>query len=297
MPFSADVKNELCRVGHLKDCCAAAEAYGVLLFCNTFSYREIRIVTENRAFAQRLQTVFRRAFGFSFDVAPEDMEGRGKHIFRITDPEKIKKVFETYGYSPENYVSLHINMAILEEACCRVSFLRGAFLAGGSVTDPAKSYHLELVTPHYHVKGETYSVLYEMGLTPKDSTRNGSYILYFKQSESIEDLLTMMGAPIAAMELMNTKVEKDLRNSVNRRVNCETANVGRTVDAAQTQLAAIRRIEASGVLESLPEKLKETARLRLENPEATLTELAAMFDPPVTKSCLNHRLRKLVELA
>ena len=268
----------------------------MLLFCNTFSYREIKIVTGSQAFASRLPRLFNQAFGFKFDVLPEEASG-GKLTFRVTDREKIEKVFQTYGYSSDNYVALHINMAILEEDCCRASFLRGAILSGGSVTDPDKSSHLEMVTHHYNIRGEVYSVLYEMGLTPKDAVRNGSYIIYFKQSEYIEDLLTLMGAPIAAMELMNTKVEKDIRNSVNRRVNCDTANLTKAVDAAQTQLEAIRKLVDSGVFESLQEKFRETALLRLENPDATLSELAGMFDPPVTKSCLNHRLRKLVELS
>ena len=175
--------------------------------------------------------------------------------------------------------------------------MRGAFLAGGSVTDPEKSYHLELVTPHYYVRGETYSLMLEMGLSPKDAARNGSYIVYFKQSNYIEDFLTFTGAPVKAMELMSAKVEKELRNSVNRRVNCDTANLEKAVDAAQTQLEALRKLEAAGKIITLPDKLRETALLRKQNPEATLSELAAMFDPPVTKSCLNHRLRKLAEMA
>lgn len=296
MSFSSDVKNELCRAGSTRSCCVLAEAYGVLLFCNTFSYREIRIITENRSFAARLPFLFRGAFGIGFDQLP-DADKPGKLVFRVNTKEKIAAVFEAYGYSAENYVALHINLAVLEEDCCKAAFLRGAFLAGGSVTDPEKSYHLELVTPHYNVRGETYSILLDMGIEPKDTVRGGSYMVYLKQSEYIEDFLTHIGAPIKAMELMSMKVEKDIRNSVNRRVNCDTANLGKAVDAAQAQLEALRRLEAAGLYGDLPEKLRETADLRRENPELTLSELAALFDPPITKSCLNHRLRRLAQIA
>ena len=128
-------------------------------------------------------------------------------------------------------------------------------------------------------------------------TRNGSFVTYFKQSDQIEDFLTLIGAPVAAMNVMTAKMEKDLRNSVNRRLNCDSANLDKAVLAAQEQLEAIRLLQEAGVLETLPEKLRETASLRLGNPELTLSELAEQFDPPVTKSCLNHRLRRLLELA
>ena len=175
--------------------------------------------------------------------------------------------------------------------------MRGAFLAGGSLTDPAKSYHLEFVTDHYSVSREMFSILLELGFSPKDVSRGGNYVLYFKQSEAIEDFLTLVGAPLAAMEIMNAKVEKDMRNAVNRRVNCDSANADKIVSAAAGQLAAIRRIEETTGLEDLPEKLYETALLRIANPEASLTDLAALALPPVSKSCMGHRIRKLMELA
>lgn len=297
MSFSSDVKSELCRVPVNRPCCALAEAYGVLLFCNTFSSREIRIITGSRAFAQRVQTVFRAAFGVEFDSVPEADGRAGKVSLRIEAPDKLERIFDAYGYDAKNCIAVHINLAVLEQDCCRAAFLRGAFLAGGSVTDPNKSYHLELVTPHYYVRGETIAMLQELGQEPKSAARSGSYMIYFKQSEYIEDFLTFTGASVGAMELMSTKVEKDLRNSVNRRVNCDTANLEKAVDAAQIQLEAIRRLRSAGKLEALPEKLYDTAKLRMANPEATLAELAQLFDPPVTRSCLNHRLRKLVSTA
>ena len=194
-------------------------------------------------------------------------------------------------------LTLHVNFGLLEEEAQCMAYLRGAFLAGGSVTDPAKRYHLEMTTSHYKVSRETCTLFIECGFSPKELMRGGNNILYFKQSDYIEDFLTAIGAQVAAMGVMEAKVEKDLRNGVNRRVNCETANLTKVVDASMGQMAAIRALEAAGELEKLPGKLKETALLRRENPEATLQELAAMLNPPITKSAINHRMRKLLELA
>ena len=154
-----------------------------------------------------------------------------------------------------------------------------------------------MTTSHLQASRELGVLLRESGYPPKSIARNGSFVTYFKQSDQIEDFLTLIGAPVAAMNVMTAKMEKDLRNSVNRRLNCDSANLDKAVLAAREQTEAIRKLQAAGILENLPDKLQQTAALRLENPELTLSELAEEFDPPVTKSCLNHRLRKLVELA
>ena len=221
----------------------------------------------------------------------------GKLVFQITDGGKLRRIVDLLGFSPEQNLALHINFGLLEEECCRASFLRGVFFAGGSVTDPAKRYHLELATSHLQVSRELEVLLRECGYPPKSVARNGSFITYFKQSDQIEDFLTLIGAPVAAMSVMSAKLEKDLRNSVNRRLNCDSANLDKAVEAAQEQLESIRKLQRAGLLDQLPDKLQLTAALRLENPELTLSELAEEFDPPVTKSCLNHRLRKITQLA
>lgn len=297
MSFSSETKAEMCRQPLNKKCCVAAEIYGILLYCNTFSADEIRIVTESRAFVQRAEKLFEKAFGWSFDEKLGAESEEGKAVLTVRDPEKIGEVFRRFGYERDKILAHHINLGALESECCRMAFMRGVFLAGGSVTDPHKNYHLELITSHYNVSNEMVSVLFEMGFTARNLRRGGNCVTYFKQSEVIEDLLTTLGAPVSAMTIMNAKVEKEMRNSINRKVNCDTANVEKMVNAAQGQIEAIRALQASGVLETLSPKLAQTARLRLANPEASLTELAAKADPPVTKSCLNHRLRKLVELS
>lgn len=296
MSFAGNVKSELCRNEPEKKCCALAETLGILLYANTFSADCIRIVTENREFSARLPKLFRRALGVRFDALPEP-NAQGKQTLLLTDAEKIRRVFAQCGFSADSSVSLHVNFALLEQECCRRAFLRGAFLAGGSVTDPEKRYHLELSTTHLKVSRETETLMREMELTPKETERKGSSVLYYKQSDSIEDFLTAIGAPVSAMAVMSAKIEKDWRNDANRKTNCDSANVDKAVAAAQEQLSALRTLDERGLLETLPEKLRETATLRKEHPEATLTELAALHEPPLSKSAINHRLRRLLSMA
>jgi len=296
MSYSYNTKAELCRITPESNCCAIAECYGMLLYGNTFNMREIRIVTGNKVLGKRIVDMFLSAFRTSFDIMPDEEES-GKQAYVISDPNKISRIFEIYGFSKESLLAHHVNLGVLESECCRTSFIRGAFLTGGAVTDPAKSYHLELVTDHFNVSRQTYSLLLEMGFTPKETSRSGNYIIYFKQSSAIEDFLTFIGAPIHAMELMSAKIEKDVRNSVNRKVNCDTANVSKTVDAAAAQIEVIERIKAAGMFEALPDKLKQAADQRIEYPELSIKELAEISTPPVTKSCMNHRMRKLAEIS
>ena len=296
MSFSSDAKAELCAQRPDRKCCAVAESYGVLLYCNTFSAREIRIITASRDFAARLPRLFKRAFSLSFDVLPPE-NAKGKSSFLITSPEKIKRIFDTYGAEVDSTLSHHVNFGVLEEDCCRASFIRGAFLAGGSVTNPEKRYHLELATPHHSVSRETYSVLLDMGFSPREAERSGNALLYFKQADAIADFFTTIGATNTALGIMTAKVEKDMRNTITRRVNCDSANADKVVNAAQEQLEAIRYIVKEYGIDALPEPLKDAALLRIANPEASLSDLAKLSYPPVTKSCISHRLKKIMSLA
>ena len=294
--FAFKAKGELCRTQLSRQCCARAEAYGVLLYCNTFTPSEVRIITENPEFAGRLPKLFQKAFSIKFDQLPEP-EGRGKLIFRITERDKLARVINALGYDPQQLMALHVNFGLLEEDCCQTAFLRGAFLAGGSVTDPEKRYHLELATSHVPASREVQALMEEMGFLPRSVQRGADSLIYFKQSEHIEDLLTKIGAPAAAMDIMTAKVDKEIRNGANRAMNCDMANVNKTLDAAREQLTAIAKLRSSPRWRKLPEKLQQTAALRLEYPELSLTQLAERCDPPVTKSCINHRMRKLMEEA
>ena len=209
--FSANVKRELCRTAPGAKCCALAEMLGALLYANHFSASCIRIVTENPEFAARLPRLLQRGFGLRFDALPEP-EAQGKRVLVLEDPEKISHVFTLCGFSAESSLALHVNLALLENDCCRRAFLRGAFLAGGSVTDPAKRYHLEFSTSHRRVCAETGTLLLEMGLTPKQTERKGSSILYFKQSETIEELLALMGAPVRERRAQRRQPQDELRH-------------------------------------------------------------------------------------
>ncbi len=295
--FSGSAKAEICRSFPQKRCCALAECFGILLFCNSFSSDGIRIITESREFAQLLPKLFKKAFSLTFDSIPPQ-DAKGKLTFQITDRDKISTIMTGFGFSPADTLSLHINLAAVEEDCCKTAFLRGAFLTGGSVTDPVKGYHLELATTHQSVAREGFALIQEvLGFYPKSAARGGCQVLYLKNSEQISDLLTFLGACVAAMSIMETRLEKDLNNKVNRRCNCDEANTSKVVEAAQEQLAAIRVLRETGKLESLNPKLLQAAVAREENPELSLTELAALMEPPITKPAMNHRLKKLVEMS
>ena len=295
--FSGSAKAEICRVVPQKRCCALAQSFGVLLFCNSFSADGIRIITESRDFAQLLPKLFRKAFNIEFDNLP-DMESTGKLTFQITNADKLFQVMQAYGFDPADTLSLHINLPVVEDDCCKAAFLRGAFLAGGSMTDPAKDYHLELSTTHHSVAREGYALIQEiLGFYPKCAERGGGQVLYLKQSDRISDFLVFLGAPVAGMAIIEARLEKELKNNVVRRCNCDDANTSKVVEAAQVQLSAIRQLRERGMLESLPAKLQQAAKGREKNPEVSLTELAALMDPPITKSAMNQRLKKLVEMA
>ena len=297
MTFSSEVKSELCALPVEKECCAVAEAYGVLLYGNTFSPREIRLITGNRDFSERLPHLFKLAFGLEVPAPSEPLRRGAKRSFVITDHEWIKLIFSRCGFDVDGTIQHHINLAVLEDECCCRSFMRGAFLAGGSVNNPTGRCHLEIVTAHMSVGRESRSVLQELGISPRDTQRNGSYITYLKQGELIEVFLNAIGARAAASRAMAARLNKEIIGDVNRRVNCDTANADKTVNAALRQLDAIRSIERDLGLESLPSHLYEAALLRIVNPEASLADMASLADPPVSRSSMSHRLRRLVAIA
>lgn len=295
--FAASAKAEVCRALPHKHCCAQAACFGILLYCNSFGADGIKIITESREFAYILPKLFKKAFDLSFDSYPS-LASPGKLIFQIWDEEKIERIMDSFGFSPGDTVSLHVNFPIVENDCCKTAFLRGAFLAGGSVTDPVKGYHMELSTTHQSVARETDVLMREvMSFPPKTAKRGGGQVLYLKQSEQISDFLTLLNAPVAAMTIMETRLEKELNNKVNRRCNCDDANTSKVVEAAQEQLAAIRVLKEAELLDKLPEKLKQAALARENNPSASLSELAAMMEPAITKPAMNNRMKKLVQLA
>lgn len=295
--FSSAAKAEICKNIPQSGCCALAQCFGILLFCNSFRSDCIKIITESSEFAALLPKLFRRAFGFGFDS--QSGEGKsGKLVFQIQSEEKLAAVMHAFGFDREQTFSLHVNLPVVENDCCKTAFLRGAFLAGGSVTDPTKAYHLELATTHHAVARECYTLIQEiMNFPPKLSSRSGAKVIYFKQSEQIADFLTFLGASVASMGIIEARLERELNNQVNRRCNCDDANITKVVEASQEQLAAIRILREQNRFDPLPEKLKQAAMVREQNPELPLSELAGLVEPKISKPAMSHRLKRLVALA
>lgn len=293
MSFSAQVKTELCKTPMQRGCCAKAEVYGTLLYASAFSHEEIRLSTEHIDIVKRLQMLLQRVF---FITTEPRTVGRKKQIC-ITDKTEIERIFEAFGYDYKNQIKYHFNRNVLETECCEIAFLRGVFLMAGTVAGPDKKSHLEIKSNHQSLGGEVMSLMLDMGQSPKISQRKNGHILYFKDGERVEDFLMTIGARRAAMELMEAKVEKNLRNTVNRQVNCETANIVKTTNAAAKQVEAIEFLLKNHGESGIPEQLLETANLRLQYPTDSLAELAARFEPPISKPGVSHRLKKLIELS
>ena len=265
--FSAAAKAEMCKCP-TAGCCALAECFGILLFCNSFRNDSIKIITESDDLAVLLPRLFKKAFGLNFDS--QSGEGKsGKQVFQIQSGEKLATIMNAFGFDREQTCALHINLPVVEEPCCRTAFLRGAFLAGGSVTDPGKGYHLELATSHHSVAKECYILIHEtLGFTPKLATRSGTQVIYLKQNEQISDFLTFLGASVASMGIIEARLEHELNNQVNRRCNCDDANITKVVEASREQMNAIRTLREQNRFDALPDKLKQAALVREENPES-----------------------------
>ncbi|MBE6768179.1 MAG: DNA-binding protein WhiA [Ruminococcaceae bacterium] len=293
MSFSSDVKEELCEVTW-QPCCRAALAYGLLETGRAFSAAAVSMQTERASVAQLYRTLLRDVCGVTA-VHESEREG-GFHLLSVDGADDRLGVLSRFGHA-EGEVSLRLNRANLECENCAAAYLAGAFLACGAVTDPQVDYHLEFHLPQYNLSRDLIALLRELGLRPKFMSRKSNQVVYFKESEQIEDCLTRMRATSASLELMSVKMVKDIRNNVNRLANCENANIDKTVAAAAAQVEAIRRIERHGGLDALPSELQELARLRLEYPEMSLRELGETLTEPISRSGVNHRLRRIMEFA
>ncbi len=298
MTFSTGVRNELCAL-EPADCCRKAECYGMFLFGRSFSLSGISLQTESGTVAQRAAALLAVEAGTFAEVrAPLTQRGHGR-IYTVAVDEAVKQtVLIHFGHTGRE-PSLKINLANIEQDCCVAAFLRGAFLACGTVSDPLKGYHLEFSAPRINLLHSLEDLLRGLpfGLHPGFSHRGTVPVVYFKNSEEIADLLTFLGAGNCAMELMQAKMLKEVRADANRRTNFDTANIDKTVNAATQQIDAIRKLQKNGVLASLPEELRELAGLRVENPELSLRELGELLNPPLTRSGVNHRLARLIKLA
>lgn len=294
MSFTQDVKREIAAKTVVAPCCVTAACYGVACFAKYFDRRGVVLHTEQAYIAQWAKAMFAEA-GVQGKVYVRQNKAHS-YEFAVKDPFEVEKLLVLLSHSGSE-PTLHIRPENMECESCFAAFLAAAFMCGGMASDPQKGYMLEFVSARYSMMRDFEAMLKQHGYEPGYTERRGTHVLYFKASEQIEDLLTLMGAGKSALAVMNQKVYRDHRNRANRITNCETANIDKTVEANRRVLQAIGRLERAGTLPLLPETLQQTARLRSENPDLSLTELRELFEEPVSKSGLNHRLRKLCEMA
>lgn len=294
MSFSQDVKKSLCDINNT-GCCRLAECYGLLLFNRAFSYKEIVLLTENKATAERCVKIIKTTFSVTAKIE-QNQALNGMYKVTVDNEIDRKKIMIGFGYN-YNDIMKKINYDIVGRDCCAQSFLRGAFLACGGMSNPKKEYHLEFSVSDFMLADEFYSFLKKRGFMPRKSLREKNNLIYFKDSGTLEDILTAIGATGFSLEIMGIKIMKDMRNKANRLSNCDSANIAKTVEAAIAQRNAIELLDSKGRLDSLSENLKFVAKLRMDNPEASLSDLVRLCGGEISKSGLNHRLKKLVDLS
>ena len=306
MSFSSEVKEELSEQIASGRHCRLAETAAILSLCGKIVITEndrycVKIQTENLAVARKYFTLLRKTFNIKAEVSVrKSREVRFYSVIVSKDPEARRLLGETCLLDEDGNVSecmSPMHHRLLRQNCCRRAFIRGAFLAVGSVSDPEKSYHFEIVCAAPEKARQLQELLASYDVDAKVVLRKRHYVVYIKEGSQIVELLGLMGAHISLMQLENVRIVKEMRNSVNRKVNCETANLNKTVSAAVRQAEDIRYIQEKIGLDKLPMDLEETARLRLEHTEASLKELGDMLSPKVGKSGVNHRLRKLSQIA
>ena len=283
MSFSGEVKEELAR--HISNArhCQIAELAAIMHFCGQYGQDEkgrftIGFQTENEAVVRKGFTLLRKAFNIEAGASLGSTE--------------MQEFLQKIGNFEEP-----VNGLLIKNSCCKRAFLRGAFLSVGSISDPTKGYHLEFDCTDEDRAKQLQKVMGDFDIESKVIFRKKYHVVYLKEGACIVDLLNVCEAPVSLMKLENLRILKEMRNSVNRRVNCETANIAKTVNAASRQVEDIEYLETHYGFQNLPESLRQMAEIRLENPEMSLKELGECFCPPIGKSGVNHRLRKLSELA
>ena len=307
MSFTATIKSELCRLDIAGSCCRRAELAALIITNGNMQLTghqriQLNIVTEHAYIARRLYKLLKQ----EFDVAPEVLARKKvrlrkniSYLVQISDPKLARAVVRQLGIiDGDNNIRSHSGTGRFSRNCCRRAYLRGCFLAGGSISNPESSgYHMEIATELQFHAENIQELLTQQEIKSGIVRRKQNHVVYVKDSEQIASLLSTIGSSQGRLDFENARVFKELRNRVNRMMNCETANVNKTVDAAQRQVAAIRRLAASQGIETLSPGLRQMARLRMEFPEATLDQLGQYASPPLSKSAVNYRLRKLLAMS
>ena len=309
MSFSSRVKEELSYQTGSAMHCRIAEIAAILSMCGQIFQEEdgkvsIKIQTENLAVARKYFTLLKKTYNIDVDICIKNHIHTGKsrtYILDVADDYAARKILSSVkfmngdGEIEEDYAIVHL--MILRKACCKRAFLRGAFLCAGSISEPEKTYHFEIVCMTPERAQQICDMMKTFNIDGKCITRKKYHVVYIKEASQIVDMLNVMEAHVSLMELENIRILKEMRNSVNRRVNCETANISKTVSAAVKQIEDITYIRDTVGFSELTDGLKEIAELRLQYPEASLVERGKLLSTPVGKSGVNHRLRKLSVLA
>ena len=298
MSFSGQIKEELAQVISSPRHCQLAELAALVQFCGHIEEDgSLLVQSENPLVIRKCFTLLKKTFKIEA-VAKSQMQTQNYRLF-VTGEDAFRvlealKICDTAGHLMMRHLT---DPVLIKNSCCKRAYLRGCYMAVGSMSDPYKSYHLELVCGLQAQAEQLLKILHDFSLDAKMIIRKKYHVVYMKEGENIADFLNITEAHKALIEFENTRIYKGMRNMVNRKVNCEAANITKTVNAATRQVEDIRLIREKMGLEGLPEPLRQMAYVRLENPQASLGELGKLLDPPVGKSGVNHRLRKLGELA
>ncbi|CEH32738.1 DNA-binding protein WhiA [Romboutsia lituseburensis] len=308
MSFSAETKNELARITSDNPCCNITELAALVRLAGSIQivgYKKLnlKITTELNSIARKIFKLLKQNFGINTTISVNKnqmLKRNNSYVLMVTSEMGAEKLIKELGIlAPGDgfYTLNKVPTNLMEHDECKRAFIRGAFLGGGSISDPGKNYHMEFVTNNEDFAESLKELINSFGFNCKIVARKNNYVVYLKESEQISDLLSIIGAHNALLSLQSTKIVKAMRNNVNRIVNCETANLSKTVNAAVRQVENIKLIQATIGIHSLPENLQEIARLRVEYEDMSLKELGEMLEPPIGKSGVNHRLRKLEEIA
>lgn len=292
MSFSTDVKEELLKVVPYESHCRLAELSALIKYYGEVIYKPeltIKLSTDNQIALKKCLSLLNKEFNIDTSIFDDSIDKPKSNVILNISNANIKDIVRK--------LSLQDPMSLIKRDCCKRAYLRGAFIASGFIGDPTGNYHFEIVTDALDYARVLAFLFRGFGIEAKQSMRKRKYVSYLKDVESIMDVLNVLSAPRAMMELMNARIVKDVRNDINRRNNCDMANISKAVNAASKQIEDIMLIHETVGLDSLPDSLSEIAKIRVEHPESSLTELGTYLDPPVGKSGVNHRLRKISEYA
>lgn len=310
MSFSSMTKNEISRLPIEKSCCSTAELAAIIRMCGTIQISGLRrvklkFITENAAIARRIFSLLKTLYDTEIEVMVRrnrQLKKNNNYLIVIGNTDITNKILRDVGLIIEgensNYnVFYKVPNSLIKKRCCKRAYIRGAFLGGGSISNPEKSYHLEFVTNNEEHSKDLLEIINSFGLNSRIVKRKSNYVIYLKEGEQIVDILNIIGAHQALLKFEDIRVFKDVRNNINRIVNCETANLNKTINASIRQVENIQYIDSKIGIDKLPKNLQEVAILRLENRDASLKEIGAMLKVPVGKSGVNHRFRRIEKIA